>query len=56
MKTDIMNIDKFIKVNDIKEVSNPILFDKGYYPTTDGIFSYEIFGRPGSYGKLHEFN
>jgi DNA-directed RNA polymerase beta' subunit len=51
MKLDIMNIDKFIQVNELQEVTNPISFSRGNYPTEDGLFSYSIFGRPGSYDR-----
>lgn len=30
------------------QVSNPIYFNNGNNPTEDGLFSYSIFGRPGS--------
>ena len=48
MKIDLMNIDKFIEVNNVQEVTNPIYFNKGSDPTDDGLFSYSIFGRTGS--------
>ena len=46
-----MDVEKCIGVNELKEVTNPIYLDKGRYPTPDGLFSYEIFGRPGSYDR-----
>ena len=39
-----MNIDKFVAVNSLKEVTNPILMDRGFKPTADGILSTDIFG------------
>jgi hypothetical protein len=35
---------KLIKVNDLKEISNPIFFTKNNSPTPDGLLSNEIFG------------
>lgn len=43
LKTDLLDIDKFIKVNSLKEVSNPVFFN-GPVPTQDGLLSNEIFG------------
>jgi len=51
MKIDIMNINRFIEVNKLEEVTNPILLERGNYPTEDGLLSYKIFGRPGSYDR-----
>ena len=36
--------DKLIKVNDIKQVSNPIMFNSIGGITPDGLLSNEIFG------------
>lgn len=41
---DILDPDKFIKVNDVAEVSNPIFFNRNNEPTSDGLLSNEIFG------------
>lgn len=51
MKIDIVNLNKFIKVNNLQEVTNPITFENGSYPTSDGLLSYEIFGVAGSYDR-----
>ena len=45
MYTDIYNIEKFIKVNNIQQVTNPILLEKDNFPTADGLLSFDIFGR-----------
>ena len=45
MKADLFDVDKFVKVNNLKEVTNPILLERDNIPTTDGLLSYEIFGR-----------
>lgn len=55
MKVNIVETDKFVKVNSLKEIKNPIYFDKGRTPTDDGLFSYTIFGRPGSVERKQVF-
>ena len=45
LEVDIFNIDEFIKVNNLREVTNPILLEKDNIPTYDGLLSYDIFGR-----------
>lgn len=45
MKADLFNVDTFVKVNNLKEVTNPILLERDNIPTIDGLLSYEIFGR-----------
>lgn len=44
----IIEFDKEIKQNNYLEVTNPIYFINGSNPSDDGLFSYKIFGRPGS--------
>ena len=44
MILDLIPIAKFITVNRLKEVTNPIIFEKGNIPTVDGLLSTEIFG------------
>lgn len=39
----MLPVDKFVRVNDLKEVTNPIYLIKNL-PTPDGVLSYEIFG------------
>lgn len=43
-KIEPLNIEKFIKVNELNPSSNPIFFDANGSPTTDGLLSNEIFG------------
>ena len=43
LRLEILNIDKFIKVNNVKQVSNPRAFAKANIPSDDGILSYKIF-------------
>lgn len=51
MQVNIVEASKFVKVNELKEITNPVYFDKGRMPTEDGLFSTSIFGRPGSYER-----
>ena len=44
MKLYLLNIDKFVAVNELQEVSNPIALGRGFIPTPDGVLSQEIFG------------
>lgn len=51
MKIDLFNIDKFIEINNCPEVTSPNIFEKGNYPTEDGLLSYKLFGIAGSYDR-----
>ena len=55
MKIDLLNINQFIKQNNLKEVTNPIYFNIGNVPTDDGLFSFEIFGDLGSEERKKTF-
>lgn len=55
MKINLLNMDKFIKDNDLKEITNPIFFNIGNIPTEDGLFSLEIFGDLGSEERKKTF-
>jgi len=48
MKIEIADIDAIIEKNKLPEVSNPVYINADKTPTDDGIFSYKIYGRPGS--------
>lgn len=39
-----LDVDKLVKINDLKEITNPIFFNKFGQPTSDGLLSNEIFG------------
>jgi len=43
-KLEVLDIDRFIKDNDLKEVTNPIFFAYNGLPTSDGLLSNDIFG------------
>lgn len=44
MKIDFFNIEDFIKANNCPQITNPVHFNEDGTPTTDGVFSYELFG------------
>jgi DNA-directed RNA polymerase beta' subunit len=44
MSFELLDIDKFVKVNELQEVTNPIFFTRDNAPTPDGLLSNEIFG------------
>lgn len=44
MKIDLINMKDFIKINGLREVTNPVIFEKGNIPSPDGLLSTEIFG------------
>ena len=44
MRVWLLDVDTFIKVNNIQPVTNAMMFDAGNVPTSDGLFSTEIFG------------
>ena len=44
MTLGLLDMDKFIRVNNLSEVTNPILLENGATFTRDGLLSQEIFG------------
>lgn len=44
MKIDLLDIQSFIDLNGLSEVSSPIIFQRGGVPTQNGLLSNEIFG------------
>ena len=48
MELDVLRLNDFIEINKNKEVTSPFILAADGNPDTDGIFSYEIFGRVGS--------
>lgn len=44
LKVELLDPDKLVKVNDLKEVTNPVFFIRNSVPTPDGLLSNEIFG------------
>jgi len=55
MKIELANIDTIIEKNKLPEVSNPVYINADKTPTEDGIFSYTIYGRPGSKRRKLQF-
>jgi len=55
MKLDILNVDRFVQVNRLERVTDTIFFEKDGTPTERGLFSYRIFGRPGSEQRREKF-
>lgn len=48
MQIDVLKLNDFVKINNIKEVTSPYILASDGNPDPDGLFSYEIFGRVGS--------
>ena len=44
LKADLIDPDKLVKVNDLKEITNPMFFERNFAPTPNGLLSNEIFG------------
>lgn len=44
MKLELVPMKKLIDINSLQEVSDSILFEKGYIPTSKGVLSTQIFG------------
>ena len=44
IRVSLLDVDKLVKINELKEVTNPIIFQGGNIPTVDGLLSNEIFG------------
>lgn len=44
MKIWLLDEERFVSLNNLPEVTNPISFESGMVPTSDGLFSNEIFG------------
>lgn len=52
MKLDLVDTRKIIGINGLRPVTNPILFEAGNIPTTNGLLSTEIFGTNTNDRKL----
>lgn len=48
MELSVLDIEKFVKVNDLQPVTALTFFEATGAPTEGGLFSVSIFGRPGS--------
>ena len=54
MKIWLLDEEKFININGLREVTNPVSFEKGMVPTEDGLFSNTIFGM-NVYDRKHNW-
>lgn len=57
LKIELLDEEKFIKMNQIQEVTDPVFFVRDGVPTDRGLLSYEIFGitkeeRTQTYGYI----
>jgi len=55
MKLDLYDVDKMVELNKLPLVSTTSVLDKDGQPSRGGIYSYEIFGRPGSIERRFQF-
>lgn len=44
MRIDLFDMDEFVDLNNLKEVTSPVLFERGGVPNPNGLISNEIFG------------
>ena len=44
LKLELLDIEEFIKKNDLQEITNPVFYTRDNIPTSDGLLSNEIFG------------
>jgi hypothetical protein len=44
MKIDLFDVNEFVDINGLKEITSPVLFERGGTPNPNGLTSNEIFG------------
>lgn len=44
MRVWLLDVDRFVSINGLDPVTNPVSFERGMIPTSDGLFSTELFG------------
>lgn len=44
LRVNLLDMDRLVKVNDLKPITNPVIFQRNNIPTSDGLLSNEIFG------------
>lgn len=44
LKFEVFDVDRFVKQNDCKKITNPVFYTRNNIPTEDGLLSNEIFG------------
>ena len=52
LRVELLDMERLVKVNELKPVTNPITFQKNNNPTPDGLLSNEIFGI-SMYDRIH---
>jgi hypothetical protein len=57
LRLEILDTDRFIKVNECKPITNPVFYSRNNEPTSDGLLSNTIFGitrndRAGIFGYI----
>lgn len=62
LRANLIDPEKLVKVNDLKEITNPVFYINNSIPTSDGLLSNEIFGitkydrsNTFAYIDLHEY-
>lgn len=44
MRIELLDVDEFVRLNELDKVDDPIIFQRGGIPTATGLLSNEIFG------------
>lgn len=44
LKFEVFDVDRFVKKNDCKQITNPVFYTRNNIPTDDGLLSNKIFG------------
>lgn len=44
MKSELLDVTLLVKMNGLESTASPVMFDKGAIPTSDGLFSTQIYG------------
>lgn len=44
MRISLFDVDEYVEINKLREVTSPVLFERGGVPNPDGLVSNEIFG------------
>lgn len=57
LKLEVLDVDRFIKINDCKPITNPVFYNRDNIPNDDGLLSNTIFGitqqdRAGIFGYI----
>lgn len=55
MKLDIYDVSKLVELNNLPKISTTHILSRDGTPSVDGLYSYELFGRPGSKDRKFQF-